>query len=176
MRSTRGRATAPLARMALLLGAAAAVAACDGGSTEPEAGTSEQVAFIDNIVPHHLMANMMADDAIAKAVHPWLRTFAQNMKVDQTREIGQYREIRRQLVGSDTTPDPMMSQPIPAGPNFDREWILMMVDHHQGAINNSLLAHGSGVESRLDSLAHHTIDEQRKEQQELLDSLRVWYP
>ena len=107
------------------------------------------------------MANEMADDAIMKAVHPWLKTFAQNMKADQTREIAQYREIRRLIAGSDTTPDPMMNLPMPAGPNFDREWILMMVDHHQGAINNSLLAHGAGVQIRLDSLAHHTIDEQK---------------
>lgn len=162
-------------RRALVLSAATIVAACDV-SSEPAAEVAEQVAFIDNIVPHHGMANMMADDAIAKAVRPWLRTFAQNMKVDQTREISQYREIRRQLVTSDTTPDPMMPQPIPAGPNFDREWILMMVDHHQGAINSSILAHGTGMQARLDSLAHHTIDEQKREQRQLLDSLRVWYP
>lgn len=155
---------------------AALLGACgDDDPTSSSASVEEQVAFIDNIVPHHEMANMMADDALAKATRPWLRDFAQRMKVDQTREIAQYREIRDALTGVDTTPPPMETQPMPGGADFDRRWILMMVAHHQGAINNSTLAHGTGVQSRLDSLAHHTIEEQREEQAELLDSLEAWY-
>lgn len=46
----------------------------------------------------------------------------------------------------------------------------------QGAINSSTLIHGLGVSGKLDSLAHHTIDEQKREQQEMHDSLHVWYP
>lgn len=69
----------------------------------------------------------------------------------------------------------MVPQPIPAGPDFDRMWLEDMINHHQGALDQSTLAHGSNVRSTLDSLAHHTIDEQQKEQQELRDSLRVWY-
>lgn len=156
---------------------AALLAACsdDDDPTAPNASVDEQVAFIDNIVPHHQMATMMADEALAKAVHAGLKNIAQRMKDDQNREIAEYREIRDSLTGVDTTPPPMRPEPIPSGPDFDREWILMMVAHHQGAINNSTLAHGSGVKSRLDSLAHHTIEEQREEQEELLDSLQVWY-
>ena len=43
-----------------------------------------------------------------------------------------------------------------ASPDFDRQWLMMMIDHHQGAIDLSTLAHGSNVRSTLDSLAHHT--------------------
>ena len=155
---------------------AAVLGACsDDDPTTPDASVDEQVAFIDNIVPHHQIANMMADEALAKAVHQGLKNIAQRMKEDQTREIGEYREIRDSLTGVDTTPPPMRPEPMPAGADFDRRWILMMVAHHQGAINNSTLAHGSGVQSRLDSLAHHTIEEQKKEQQDMRDSLRVWY-
>jgi hypothetical protein len=35
------------------------------------------------------------------------------------------------------------------------------------------LAHGADVRSDLDSLAHHTVEEQRREQAEFRDSLRV---
>ena len=150
-------------------------AACNDEGTGPDASVEEQRAFIDGIVPHHQMASMMADEAIAKAVRPGLRTMAQTMKADQTREIEQYKEIRQQLLGSDDTPDPMMMQPMPAGPEFDRQWLMMMIEHHQGAIDMSTLAHGSNVRSTLDSLAHHTIEEQKKEQQDMRDSLRVWY-
>ena len=156
--------------LGLLLGAAAC-----GDSTSPDAETAEQLAFIDNIVPHHQMASMMADDAIAKANREGLRTLATAMKADQNREIAQYRAIRQLLVGVDTTPPPMPPEPMPAGPDFDREWLMMMINHHQGAINTSTLAHGVGVRSRLDSLAHHTIEEQRREQQDMRDSLAAWY-
>lgn len=152
-----------------------AAACSNDDNTGPDASVEEQRAFIDGIVPHHQMASMMADDAIAKAVHAGLRTMAQTMKTDQNREIERYKDVRQQLLGSRDTPDPMMMMPMPAGPDFDRQWMLMMIDHHQGAIDMSTLAHGSSVRSTLDSLAHHTIEEQKKEQQDMRDSLRVWY-
>ena len=49
----------------------------------------------------------------------------------------------------------------------------MIIPHHQGAIDQSILAHGANVRAEFDSLAHHTIEEQRMEQQEFRDSLRV---
>ena len=152
-------------------------AACsdDDEGTGPDASVEERRAFIDGIVPHHQAASMMADDAIAKATRPGLRTLAQAMKADQNREIEQYKDIRQQLLGSEDTPDPMMMAPMPAGPDFDRRWLMTMIEHHQGAIDMSTLAHGSNVRSTLDSLAHHTIEEQKKEQQDMRDSLRVWY-
>lgn len=149
-------------------------AACSDDVTGPTA--DEARSYIDNLVPHHQIATMMADDALAKAVRAGLRSMAQQMKTDQTREVAELKAIRRELVGSDTTPPPMKPEPIPPGPNYDREWLLMMINHHQGAINNSTLIHGLGVSGKLDSLAHHTIDEQKREQQEMRDSLRVWYP
>lgn len=176
--ATTRRAAAVWRRWSVIAGAVVALfaAACtNDDSTGPNASVEERRAFIDGIVPHHQMASMMADDAIAKAVHAGLRTMAQTMKTDQNREIDQYKAIRQQLLGSQDTPDPMMPQPMPAGPDFDRQWLLMMIEHHQGAIDMSTLAHGSNVRSTLDSLAHHTIDEQKKEQQDMRDSLRVWY-
>lgn len=164
--------------IALLLGTVtAATGACrnDDNLTGPAASVEEQRAFIDGIVPHHQTASMMADEAIVKTVRQGLRTMAQTMKTDQNREIEQYKDIRQQILGSEDTPAAMMMQPIPAGPDFDRQWLMMMIDHHQGAIDMSTLAHGSNVRSTLDSLAHHTIEEQKKEQQDMRDSLRIWY-
>ena len=152
-----------------------ATGACDD-ATGADATEEEQVAYIDGIVPHHQVASMMADEAIQKAVHAGLRTMAQGMKTDQGREVSEFKAIRVELTGSDQTPAPMQPKEIPPGPNFDRQWIMMMIDHHQGAIDMSTLAHGADIRARLDSLAHHTIDEQRREQQEMRDSLRVWYP
>lgn len=152
-----------------------AMACSESDATGPGASVEEQRSYIDNIVPHHQLALIRADEALQKAVHQGLKNIAQRMKDDQIREITEFKAIRQQLVGSDTTPPPTIPQPIPAGPDFDRQWLLMMINHHQGAINSSTLAHGSNVRSRLDSLAHHTIAEQGKEQQEFRDSISVWY-
>jgi uncharacterized protein (DUF305 family) len=160
----------------MVAGAVLAAVACNDATGPDDASVAEQVAYIDGIVPHHQIATMMADEALAKAVHPGLMTIAQRMKEDQGREIAQFQSIRGQLVGVDTTTPPMMPAPIPAGPDFDREWLTMMINHHQGAIDMSTLAHGTGVSATLDSLAHHTIEEQQREQAEFRDSLRVWYP
>lgn len=148
---------------------------CDNSSTEPKSSDESNRAYIDAIVPHHQMALTMADEALEKAVHPGLKEMAQTMKEDQAREIDQFKDTRQRLLGSDSTPQPMDPQPIPAGPEFDKMWIEMMVSHHQGAIDQSVLALDAGVVSPLDSLARHTIDEQKIEQQKLRDSLNAWY-
>lgn len=151
-----------------------AVAACSD-TTAPTASTDQNVAYIDGIVPHHQIATMRADEALAKAVHPGLRAIATRMKADQGQEIAEFKSVRQQLVGTDTTPPPMTPASIPAGADFDRQWLMMMINHHQGAIDMSTLALGAGVRSPLDSLARHTIDEQKMEQQAFRDSIRVWY-
>jgi uncharacterized protein (DUF305 family) len=166
-----------LLRPLMFILAATAAAACDSSTTSPEANPPDNVnrAYIDAIVPHHEMASMMADEAIAKAVHPGLRTMAQQMKQDQSQEVALFRTTRVRLFESDDTPDPAPMQPIPAGPNFDRIWLERMIQHHQGAIDQSLLALSAGVTNPLDSLARHTIEEQRVEQIKMRDSIRVWY-
>ena len=159
-----------------MMGAAVVAAACDDTTTEPDASRDEQVAYIDQIVQHHQIAIIRADEALAEANRAGLKGVATRIKTDQAREIAQFKTIRQQLTGSDTTPPPMMPQPIPAGPEFERQWLTMMINHHQGAIDQSMLAHGSNVRSTLDSLAHSIIVVQQREQQEFRDSLRVYYP
>ena len=125
---------------------------------------------------HHQIATRRADEALAKANQQDPKNIAQRMKEDQAREIARVKAIHLNITGSDTTPPPMMPQQIPAGPEFERQWLTMMIDHHPGAIDQSLLVQGAGAGGMLNSLARHTIDEQREEQQEFRDSLRVWYP
>lgn len=148
----------------------------DDDPAGPEATVEQQRAYIDAIVPHHEVALIRADEALAKAQHQWLRDMATEMKADQAGEIALFRDRRQNILGSDSTPPPMMPQPIPAGTDFDRMWMEDMIAHHQGAIDQSTLALAAGVPQPLDSLARHTIEEQRREQSMLRDSLAVWFP
>lgn len=152
------------------------VAAACSETTAPDASTTEQASYINQLVQHHQIAIIRADEALAKASRPGLKTLATKVKTDQTREIAQLRTILRSVAGTDTTVPPMMPEAIPAGPNFERQWLTMMINHHQGAIDLSTLAHGSNVRGQLDSIAHSVIAVQSREQQEYRDSIRVYYP
>lgn len=146
-------------------------------STGNDAEVPDEVnrAYIDGIVPHHGVALIRAEEALANAVHPGLISIAQTTIEDQGREIAQFKAERNRLFGSDTTPPPMEPAPIPPGPAFDSLWLMMMIDHHQGAIDQSLLARRAGITPLLDSLALHTIEEQQQEQLDFRDSVAAWY-
>ena len=47
--------------------------------------------FIEQMIPHHEDAVLMAELALTKAEHPELRELAANIKGDQSREIDQMR-------------------------------------------------------------------------------------
>ena len=160
-------------RELLVLAAALGAVACEDNATEPDATVDEQVSYIKAIVPHHQIAIMRADEALAKANREGTRRVAERMKEDQSGEIEQFLAILEDIAPGETTPPPMTPEPIPAGPEFDEMFYRMMIPHHQGAIDVSNLAHGSNVRADLDSLVHHTIVEQQNEQEEFADSLMI---
>lgn len=152
----------------------------DNPTNNDSADNQANQAYIDMIVPHHELATMMADEAMAKAVHPGLVTLAQRAKDDQVGEIAVFKSERARLFGSDVTPPTPLMQPIPAGPVFDSIWLEQFIQHHQTAISNSLFAlqgqlSGGDLTPIVDSLARHTIDEQVREESEMRDSIAAWY-
>ncbi len=56
--------------------------------------------FIEQMIPHHEDAVLMAELALTKAEHPELRELATNIKRDQSREIDQMRSWYRSWYGS----------------------------------------------------------------------------
>lgn len=154
--------------------AAVLLAACgnERDHSGPVQANDADRAFIDGMVPHHEMAIMMADDALAKANHAELKTFAQKVRDDQTREINQLKQYRQEWFASKATPpmDHSQMKSMAAGPDFDRMWSEGMIKHHQDAIDmaNRVLATTARPETK--KLAQQVIDAQKKEQ----DQLRAW--
>lgn len=146
-----------------------------GCKHDPMETEENNKSFIDGLVPHHEMALMMADDAVAKASHESLKMMAKKMKEDQAAEIAELKKIRKNLFGSDSTPSGMAMKDMPAGEMYDMMWMHMMIDHHQGAIDLSSLALDAGIADPLESIAEKAIDAQKMEQAMLQDSLKVWY-
>jgi uncharacterized protein (DUF305 family) len=140
-------------------------------STAPVASQADR-DFIDGMVPHHQSALSMADDALAKATHAELKTFAQQVKTAQSAEIAEMKGYRLQWFGSAETPSMDMANMMnmAAGPNYDAMWANEMVTHHQAAIEmaNKALSAATRVETK--AIAQRIIDAQKKEQ----DQLRAW--
>jgi uncharacterized protein (DUF305 family) len=62
------------------------------------------LAFINAMLPHHMMALMMAEMAVQQAVHPELVALAQGMVGDQAAEIVQLNAWRTEWYGGAATP------------------------------------------------------------------------
>jgi uncharacterized protein (DUF305 family) len=69
----------------------------------------------------------------------------------------------------------MMPADIPAGPNFDLQWITSMIRHHQMAIDMATLELQADGREQTDSLVNHIITEQRSEQMMLQTWAQQWY-
>lgn len=66
------------------------------------AADDPDLAFIDQVIPHHQMAIDASEVAVEQAVHPELAEFASQVIVDQQAEIDLLTEIRAELEGNAT--------------------------------------------------------------------------
>lgn len=148
-----------------------------GGATALPAAAATQAndadrAFIDGMVPHHEMAVVMADDALAKANKAELKDFARQVKADQSREIADMKAWHQTWFGSATTlaMDHAMHMTIAAGASYDVNWAKAMIVHHQDALTLANQALKAASRPEVKALAQRIIDAQQKE----IDQLNMW--
>ena len=172
-----------------MLAAATAFAACGGDDDEaaqqPQGQTNgAQVegngvdrAFVAGMVPHHESAIEMARIAQERAQSDFVRDLAEDIIKTQASEIETLKRVDAQLAGSVDVgdlgvPDHLkgMDQDMEmlrkADP-FDREFIDMMVPHHEGAIAMAEAELEKGENPELKKLAQAVIDAQQREIDEM---------
>jgi uncharacterized protein (DUF305 family) len=66
------------------------------------AADDPDLAFIEQVIPHHEMAVMASEDAITMAVHPEIADFAQRVITAQQTEIDELNVIWAELTGAAT--------------------------------------------------------------------------
>jgi uncharacterized protein (DUF305 family) len=66
------------------------------------AAANKDLAFIDQVIPHHQMAIDSSEIAVEKAVHPELKAIAERVITDQEAEIDELEAIRADLTGAAT--------------------------------------------------------------------------
>jgi uncharacterized protein (DUF305 family) len=159
-----------------------------GGDDEAEA-TETDGAFIAEMVPHHESAIEMAEIALDQAQHPEIRQLAQRIVGSQSAEIDSLESIHEDLFGEPVSAadhgtlglseaemgmhgeEHMLAEARP----FDREFIDMMIPHHQGAIRMARIELAEGEDADLKSIAEAIIDAQSREIEEMNSWRKDWY-
>jgi uncharacterized protein (DUF305 family) len=143
------------------------------------------VAFAQAMIPHHEQALDMADMALSQRdLDPALRELIQGMKDAQGPEIEQMRgwleewgaaelpagghgmgrhNMNGFMMGGMMSNDQMRDLMGSRGMDFERMWMLMMIEHHEGAIDMSEQVLRTTSDPRVRALAEDIIESQTEE-------------
>jgi uncharacterized protein (DUF305 family) len=146
---------------------------------------NSDVAFAQAMIPHHEQALDMADMALGQRdLDPELRELIQGMKDAQGPEIEQMRgwleewgaeelpasghgmgrhSMNGFMMGGMMSNDQMRDLMGSRGMDFERMWMLMMIEHHEGAIEMSEQVLKTSEDSRVRALAEDIIESQTEE-------------
>ncbi|MCL8251683.1 DUF305 domain-containing protein [Aeromicrobium fastidiosum] len=163
------RLIALLAALPLVL-----VAAC-GSSDESDAGHGDaDVAFVQQMVPHHEQAVEMADMAERADASADVKALAAQIEAAQGPEIATMKtwlddwDVPSDHAGHDMG-DGMMSDSDMtglaqlSGAAFDQEWLTLMIEHHEGAVAMARTELADGRDARAQKLARQVIADQQRE-------------
>ena len=145
-------------------------------SSQAQAGRAGDVMFAQMMVPHHEQAVEMADLALKNdTTSTEVRALAQQIKGAQGPEIetmngwlrswGAPASAEMSHGGSDgmMSAADMASLAKASGAEFDRMWLTMMVQHHQGAVEMAQGVLGTSADTGVKTLASSIIAGQEKE-------------
>jgi uncharacterized protein (DUF305 family) len=134
------------------------------------------VGFIRMMIPHHAQALALAALVPDRAGSPQVQALAERISLAQAAELDVLRAWldARGLAGTDPTHDhgqmPGMQTPetiqalaATTGDAFDRRFVEVMTDHHQGAIDMAVEVLGLGADERVQELATSIAAEQSAE-------------
>ncbi len=195
MTATRTRLLALLALVAALATATVVAACGEDEETAKPTGTPTDQAFLQGMVPHHMMAIDMAEMAQQKATKPEIKQLASSIVKSQGGEIEEMNTIYGKLfAGEELKPDEMAHEKLGLTPEeagmamtdkemqelmsakpFDRMFIDMMIPHHQGAIRMAREVLASGKEPEIRSLAENIVTAQSEEIEEMNAWRERWY-
>lgn len=141
--------------------------------------------FIEQMIPHHDDAILMAEIALEQAEHEEIKTLAENIRRTQSEENAKMREWYKSWYGMDVPEDSlsmcrgmggMMGDAtdivtLENAKPFDKEFIEQMIPHHQMAIMMATMLLRGTDRKEMKTLAQAIIDAQSGE----IDQMRLWY-
>ena len=145
--------------------------------------------FIEQMIPHHDSAVVMAKLALEKSNRPEIKALATAIIADQTKEIGDMNAWYKNWfekdvpkVSSGMMGGGMMSQGMHGGDkkemaalenaaDFDKAFLEAMIPHHQSAIMMAGMLQSGTSRPEMVQLAKNIIASQSKE----IDQMQTWY-
>jgi uncharacterized protein (DUF305 family) len=133
--------------------------------------------FIDTMIHHHDGALDMAKDILTKTQRQELKTFAQKIIDDQTKEIAMMRDWREKWYAGKPSalnmelPGMKMSESAEDRvADADQEFLRMMIEHHEGALLMGEAAIKRGEHPEIKQLGEDVIKAQRSE----IEKMKAW--
>jgi uncharacterized protein (DUF305 family) len=162
------------------------LASCGGGNSSTNSGSSSTAnasdrAFATAMIPHHRSAVAMAQIAETEASHPEIKRLAKSIVTSPNTEITQMNAAVRRFEkagikeGDLGVPDHAMGMEddpaaLETAEQFDREFIDMMIPHHQGAIRMARAERKMGKDPEMLKLAKAIEAAQTRE----IDQMNLW--
>jgi uncharacterized protein (DUF305 family) len=176
---------------AIVVAAAVAVVAVlviGGGDDTAEAKETDG-AFIAEMIPHHESAIEMAEIALDRTQHPEIQQLARAIIDSQSAEIESLESAHERLFGEPVSAADHgtlglseaemglhgQEHTLAEAKPFDREFIDMMVPHHQGAIRMARIELAQGQDPELERVAEAIIEAQSREIEEMNSWRQDWY-
>ena len=137
-------------------------------------GNGADLAYVEEMIPHHVMGVEMARLALTRTQQPFIRSLAESIVVSQSAEITRMRAIVTRLRAAGIRPaslgltaaqmgmDHDTDHLVTAEP-FDVAFVDHMIPHHEGAITMSGVVRRRGVGAAVRLLAEQITDVQRNE-------------
>lgn len=163
---------------------AGALGACGSDGEDSESSADAQEAdreFIAGMVPHHESAIDMAEVAQEQGENPEVRRLADDIVSAQEAEIADLRAAHERIFGEPLADQDEMSgmeadvDALRGAKPFDREFIDMMIPHHQEAILMARTELAEGEDPELQEIATAVIDAQSREIDEMNSWREEWY-
>ena len=167
------------------------LAACSGGesadsdsslsdSAAPDATWNDaDVAFVQGMIPHHEQAVEMSDMMTGRTVSEATAVLAEQIRAAQTTEVslmqgfladwGVELDPHAGHSGDHSMGEGMMSDEqldeleSAGGVDFERMWLTMMLEHHQGAVAMANTVLSGGSDPRVRTLAEGIVAAQQAE-------------
>lgn len=137
----------------------------DGSTTQPASRSDfndADVSFLTMMYPHHAQAVQMAELVPSRSQNQQVITLAAAIQQAQAPEMEQFATLLRDF--GKPAPSATMDHPMDGvmtqqqmdalraatGADFDRMWLEMMIEHHQGAVDmaNTEIADGTNAETK----------------------------
>ena len=149
-------------------------------SLEPLKGKEFEIAFLTEMISHHASALEMAKMVPSHTSRPELNKLASNVIVDQKKQIDEMTAWLKTWYGQSADLTAMAMPGMDTltaakGAEFDKLFVSLMGEHHQGALDMAKLVSARADHAELKALAAQIIQAQTQEIGQMAEWKTIWF-